>query len=89
MRAVASILLTFVIVCTLSAQSPAPMIVQAVTPAAKSAAAPAAAAPIPSSTAEERERRRSGIVFYITIGSLITGSLSTFTDLFGFFKGLA
>lgn len=49
----------------------------------------AAAAPIPASTAEERERRRNGILFYVTIGSLITGSLSTFTDLFGFFKGLA
>jgi len=45
MRATASILFTFAIICTLSAQSPMPVIVQAVTPAAKSAAAPAAAAP--------------------------------------------
>jgi hypothetical protein len=43
-------------------------------------------APIPTSSADERERRRMGILFYVTIGSLVTGSLSTFTDLFGFFK---
>lgn len=45
MRAATSILITFALVCTLSAQSPAPVIVQAATPAVKSAAAPAAAAP--------------------------------------------
>lgn len=41
MRAAASIFFTLAMVCTLSAQSPAPVIVQAATPAAKSAAAPA------------------------------------------------
>lgn len=45
MRAAASILFTFAIVCTLSAQSPNPVIIQAATPAAKSAAAPVAVAP--------------------------------------------
>jgi hypothetical protein len=44
MRAAASILIAFGLVCTLSAQSPMPVIVQAATPAVKSAAAPAAAA---------------------------------------------
>jgi flagellar motility protein MotE (MotC chaperone) len=43
MRAVICFLITFALACTLSAQSP--MIVQAATPAVKSAAAPAAAAP--------------------------------------------
>jgi hypothetical protein len=52
MRALASILLTFVIVCTLSAQEPRQMIVQAATPAAKSAAVPAAGAPQTSSSLE-------------------------------------
>ena len=42
MRAAISLLITFAIVCRLSAQSP--VIVQAATPAVKSAAAPAAAA---------------------------------------------
>ena len=45
MRAAVSILFTFAIICTLSAQSPMPVIIQAATPAVKSAAAPAAAAP--------------------------------------------
>jgi hypothetical protein len=46
MRAVFSLLVTFALGCTLWAQAPAPMVVQAVTPAAvKSAAAPVAAAP--------------------------------------------
>jgi hypothetical protein len=52
MRAKASILLTFAIVCTLSAQAPMPVIVQAVTPAVKSAAVPAAGAPQTSSSLE-------------------------------------
>lgn len=45
MRAVISLLITFALACTLSAQSPMPVVVQAATPAVKSAAAPAAAAP--------------------------------------------
>ena len=45
MRTVFSLLVTFALGCTLWAQSPAPMVVQAVTPAVKSAAAPVAAAP--------------------------------------------
>jgi hypothetical protein len=48
--------------------------------------AAAGSAPIPVLTSDERERRRSTILFYITIASLTTGSLSTFTDLFGFIK---
>ena len=46
MRSVFSLLITFALGCTLWAQSPAPVIVQAVTsPAVKSAAAPVAAVP--------------------------------------------
>jgi hypothetical protein len=46
----------------------------------------AGSTPIPVLTSDERERRRSTILFYIAIASLTTGSLSTFTDLFGFIK---
>lgn len=41
---------------------------------------------IPVSTLDERERRRSSILFYVALVSLTTGSLSTFTDIFGFIK---
>jgi hypothetical protein len=50
--------------------------------------AAAGSAPIPVLTPDERERRRSTILFYVAIASLTTGSLSTFTDLFGFVKGI-
>jgi hypothetical protein len=43
MRTVTSLLITFALGCTLWGQSPMPVIVQAATPAVKSAAAPAAA----------------------------------------------
>jgi hypothetical protein len=39
-------------------------------------------------TPDERERRRNGILFYVAIGSLTMGTLSTFTDVFGFFKAI-
>jgi len=44
--------------------------------------------PIPVSTPDERERRRSTVLFYVALASLTTGSLSTFTDLFGFVKAI-
>ena len=46
----------------------------------------AASGPMPMLTPDERERRRSGILFYVAIASLTMGSLSTLTDLFGFFN---
>jgi hypothetical protein len=46
----------------------------------------ASSAPIPVLTSDDRERRRSTTLFYVAIASLTTGSLSTFTDLFGFIK---
>lgn len=39
-------------------------------------------------THEERERRRSTVLFYVALASLTTGSVSTFTDLFGFVKDI-
>lgn len=48
--------------------------------------AAAASASIPQHTADERERRRNGILFYVTICSLMVASMSTFTDVFGFIK---
>lgn len=45
MRVAVSILTLFALGCTLAAQSSAPVVIQAATPAVKSIAAPAAAAP--------------------------------------------
>lgn len=50
--------------------------------------ATAGSVPIPIFAPDERERRRSTTLFYVAIASLTMGSLSTFTDLFGFIKGV-
>lgn len=43
----------------------------------------AASAALPPPLPGEREHRRGAIVFWVSISSLIVGSLSTFTDLWG------
>ncbi|MEO3922903.1 hypothetical protein ABGB07_03330 [Micromonosporaceae bacterium B7E4] len=48
----------------------------------------AASAAIPALIPGEREHRRSATLFWVAIGSLVVGSLSSFTDVFGFVKDL-
>ena len=48
----------------------------------------AASSGIPALMPGEREHRRGAILFWVAIGSLVVGSLSSFTDVFNFVKEL-
>jgi hypothetical protein len=57
-------------------------------PTSRAPAAAAASTAIPQLTSDQRERRRNGILFYVTICSLVVASMSTFTDVYGFIKDI-